>query len=48
MNNLKIPLGVLASLLLFRETVHLAALAAGLLMIAVALWLPRFQKEHTP
>jgi len=48
MNNLKIPLGVLASLVLFHETVHLAAFAAGLLMIAVALWLPRFQKERSP
>ena len=48
MNNLKIPLGVLASLLVFREPVHLAALAAGLLMIAVALWLPHLQKERSP
>jgi len=48
MNNLKIPLGVLVSIVLFREKIHLAPLTAGLLMIVVALWLSRFQKEHTP
>ncbi|MCL1919659.1 MAG: EamA family transporter [Kiritimatiellaeota bacterium] len=45
MNNLKIPLGVLVSLLIFRERMNLAGLAAGLLLMVVALWLARFQKE---
>ena len=37
MNNLKIPLGVAASLLVFRETAGLATLFAGALLIVVAL-----------
>ncbi len=37
MNNLKIPLGVAVSLLLFRETAGLPTLLAGSLLIAVAL-----------
>jgi len=45
MNNLKIPLGVLASLLFFGESAHLTVLAAGSLLMAVALWLPHLQKE---
>jgi len=45
MNNLKIPLAVLVSLLLFREQANVAGLVAGLLLMAVALCLPRFQKE---
>ena len=48
MNNLKIPLGVLASLLIFREHINLAGLAAGTVLMAVALWLPRLQKESRP
>ncbi|MCL2104155.1 MAG: EamA family transporter [Kiritimatiellaeota bacterium] len=47
MNNLKIPLGVLASLLIFRERINLGGLLAGLLLMAVALWLPHLQKERT-
>ena len=38
MNNLKIPLGVAVSLLIFRETAGLATLLAGALLIAVALF----------
>lgn len=45
MNNLKIPLAVVASLVVFREQVNLAGLAAGVLLMAVALWLPHLQKE---
>ena len=45
MNNLKIPFGVLASLLIFREHVNLAGFAAGMVLMAVALWLPHLQKE---
>ena len=37
MNNLKIPLGVAVSLLIFRETAGLYSLLAGSLLIAVAL-----------
>ena len=48
MNNLKIPLGVLASLLIFREHINLAGFAAGMVLMAVALWLPRLQKESHP
>ena len=38
LNNLKIPLGVLVSLLLFHETAGLRTLLAGLLLFAVAFW----------
>ena len=48
MNNLKIPLGVLASVLIFREHLNLSGFAAGIVLMAVALWLPRLQKESCP
>ncbi|MGD9781886.1 MAG: EamA family transporter [Kiritimatiellia bacterium] len=41
MNNLKIPLGVAVSLLIFRETAGLPSLLAGALLIAVALLFTR-------
>ena len=47
MNNLKIPLAVLASLLFFDETMNLYGFTAGLLLMAVALWLPHLQKKKT-
>ena len=47
MNNLKVPLAVMVSLLFFREHVNFAGFVAGLLLMAVALWLPHFQKERS-
>lgn len=38
MNNLKIPVGVIASLLILRETTSYARLLAGCALFAVALW----------
>lgn len=50
MNNLKIPLGVLASLFIFgeRTQIHLAGFAAGLVLMTAAFWLPHLQKESRP
>jgi drug/metabolite transporter (DMT)-like permease len=39
MNNLKIPVGVIASLLILRETTNYARLLAGCAVFAIALWI---------
>ncbi len=45
MNNVKIPLGMLVSLFVFRESVNAASLLAGGLLVLAALALPAFRKS---
>ncbi len=48
MNNLKIPLGVVASLLIFREKPHSAGVVAGLLLMVAALWSALYVTRKQP
>jgi len=47
MNDLKIPLGVAFSLLVFREAAHWPRLLAGTSVIATALWLASREGART-
>jgi drug/metabolite transporter (DMT)-like permease len=48
MNNLKIPLGIAASLLLLHETTDNLRLSAGCLFMLVALWLNERSNRGRP
>ena len=47
MNNLKIPTGVLVSLIIFREKANLVALLCGSVLIGAAIWATVFRGQET-